>query len=69
MEWIDFLIYIVPTLVLENLEQHIQSHNHYSRRRRHALLNPFRALVCLSKACAISLQWELDGEDVREVER
>ena len=53
VNWQDFLLYIIPTVVL----QHLQHHN-----TKEALMN-------LINGCAIALQWSLSQSDVNKMNR
>ncbi|KAI9310769.1 hypothetical protein BX666DRAFT_1152675 [Dichotomocladium elegans] len=58
VDYIDMLIYFIPTAVLEVLEEEGGCSD------RGAI-----ALASLIKACAISLSWEITDEDISAVER
>lgn len=53
VDWLDFFLYIVPTLFVPALT------NKDAR----------RPLLCLSKACAAALKWEITESDLRRLEK
>lgn len=65
VDMIDSLLYIVPTLVVEQLDQSMKRQP--SRSTAHK--KGFKALLCLVKACAMALQFHLDDDDITEIQR
>lgn len=55
VDWIDFLLYIVPTLVYEQLES--------------ANCLDVAHLMNLFIGCGIALSWDIDDDDIAEMER
>lgn len=53
VDWIDFLMHVAPTVILDNL--------------RHE--DTKRAAFSLLRACSIALQWHLTEDDIRQIER
>lgn len=53
VDWLDFLLYIVPTLVVPYLSNRVVQ----------------KALLALVKGCALALQWNLTDELINEMER
>lgn len=53
VDWIDFLLYVVPTLVLDSLVDD----------------QARAAIAALVKACTLALQWRITEADVQTIER
>lgn len=52
VDWLDFLLYVVPTLVVPYLPS----------------TSAKKALLALVKGCALALQWRLTEDLLREME-
>ncbi|KAJ1912845.1 hypothetical protein H4219_005447, partial [Mycoemilia scoparia] len=53
VDWLDFLIYIVPSLVLEFLSDDLDK----------------RAIAHLVKGCSLALKWEISKPEIEEMEK
>ena len=53
VDWLDYLLYIVPTIVVPCLP------NEDSR----------KAMLALVRGCALALQWELNEQDINDLDR
>jgi len=53
VDWIDFLMHVAPTVILDNLKHE----------------DTKRAAFSLLRACSIALQWHLTEDDIRQIER
>lgn len=58
IDWIDFTVFIVPTLVMEQLEITLSSSS-----------AAMKALISLVTACSIALLYEITDEDINLLER
>ncbi|KAG2216889.1 hypothetical protein INT45_010585, partial [Circinella minor] len=69
VDWIVFILYIVPTYIVEHLDKQQQKCRAHKKKNPRVLEQAKLALVALSKVYELVLQYEIEPQDIQEIER
>ena len=69
VDWIMFMRYVVPTLVIELLDKQQQQAKEEKKKNTQHLQEAKKGLVALSKAYDLILQYEITVDDIADIKR